>query len=272
MAERQRAPARRRRARAAVASLPHAAPRIALGRFAPTRRSLLVGLGVLAIATGTYAVARQTSAFAVKHIEVRGGTALLRHDVRRALASFRGTNLLGLDGTAVVRRVEALPTVRSAEYDRSFPHTLRVRVVPEKPVAVLRRGKSSWLVSARGRVIARLRPHAEGPLSRIWVPRRTAVRPGTILGDASGGSAARLLALAARFPARIAVVSLAHDELVFHLRSGIELRLGAPTDVRLKLAIARRALRVLPPGATYVDVSVPGRPVAGAESQVSGRD
>jgi len=48
------------------------------------------------------------------------------------------------------------------------------------------------------------------------------------------------------------------------------LRLGEPTDVRLKLAIARRALRVLPAGATYVDVSVPGRPVAGTDPQVSG--
>ena len=65
--------------------------------------------------------------------------------------------------------------------------------------------------------------------------------------------------------------SLAHDALVFRLRSGLELRLGAPTDVRLKLAIARRALRALPAGATYVDVSVPGRPVAGTDPQLSGR-
>jgi hypothetical protein len=44
----------------------------------------------------------------------------------------------------------------------------------------------------------------------------------------------------------------------------------------LKLAIARQALRALPPDAAYVDVSVPGRPVAGPaavadpNSQVSG--
>jgi hypothetical protein len=51
----------------------------------------------------------------------------------------------------------------------------------------------------------------------------------------------------------------------------VELRLGDPTDVRLKLAIARRALAQLPPGATYLDVSVPGRPVAGADNpQLSG--
>jgi cell division protein FtsQ len=272
VAGRQRAPARPRRARAAVAALPHAAPRLALGRFAPSRRSLAIGLGAAAIAAGTYAVARESSAFAVTHIEVSGGTVQIRHDVRRALAPLRGKSLLSLDGATLVDRVEALPAVVSAGYDRSFPHTLRVRIVPEKPVAVLRRGRSSWLVSARGRVVARLRPHVTGALPRVWVPRRTDVVVGSLLADDAGGKAARILALAARFPAGIRTVSLAHDELVLHLRSGLELRLGEPTDVRLKLAIVRRALRVLPPGSTYVDVSVPGRPVAGTNSQVSGRE
>jgi hypothetical protein len=67
-----------------------------------------------------------------------------------------------------------------------------------------------------------------------------------------------------RFPARVKTVSLVRGELAFNLRSGLELRLGDPTDVRLKLAIARRALEQLPSGVTYLDVSVPGRPVAGS--------
>jgi hypothetical protein len=53
--------------------------------------------------------------------------------------------------------------------------------------------------------------------------------------------------------------------LLFRLRSGLEIRLGRPADVRLKLAIARRALRGLPSGTTYLDVSVPERPVAGTQ-------
>ena len=58
---------------------------------------------------------------------------------------------------------------------------------------------------------------------------------------------------------------MTHGGLVFHLRSGVELRLGDPTDVRLKLAVARRALRGLPAGTAYLDVSVPERPVAGTQ-------
>jgi hypothetical protein len=80
------------------------------------------------------------------------------------------------------------------------------------------------------------------------------------------------LALARRFPAHISTASVVHGELIFRLRSGLELRLGDPTDVRLKLAIARRALGRLPAGAAYVDVSVPERPVAGTDNpQLSSR-
>ena len=48
--------------------------------------------------------------------------------------------------------------------------------------------------------------------------------------------------------------------------SGLELLLGDTRDVALKLAVADRVLRVLPSGMRYLDVSVPDRPVAGAQS------
>jgi cell division protein FtsQ len=263
------AKARAPRARAASLALPRArrpsAP-AALVRFAPSRRSLAVGAGLVALAAGLYAVARQTSAFAISTLEVDGAPAAVQQQVRHSLASLLGTNLLALDGSALERRAEALPTVVSIGYDRAFPHTLRIHVVPERPVAVLHRGKETWLVSARGRVVARIPTGTEPGFARIWVPRKADVAVGAFLAPEVVGTAARTLAVATHFPARIATVSLAHGELVFRLHSGLELRLGEPTDVRLKLAIARRALAQLPPGATYLDISVPGRPVAGSDN------
>jgi len=82
-------------------------------------------------------------------------------------------------------------------------------------------------------------------------------------------TAAHVLGLAAGFPARFTTVSFTHGEITLRLRLGINLRLGEPVDVRLKLAVARRALRVLPAGSTYLDVAVPQRPVAGANPQLS---
>jgi cell division protein FtsQ len=221
------------------------------------------------VAVGAYAAARQTSMFDVTAVEVTGAPAPIRAQVRHAAAPLLGTSLLALDGAALRAQVEALPTVVSVGYDRAFPHTLRLTVVPERPVAVLRQGRTSWLVSARGRVISRVARGGEGGLARVWVAKATAVAPGDILADADGGSAARALAFAGALPARIAVASVSRRQLLFKLRSGFELRLGEPTDLRLKLAIARRALRTVPAGSTYLDVSVPGRPVAGLNPQLS---
>jgi hypothetical protein len=103
------------------------------------------------------------------------------------------------------------------------------------------------------------------------VPAATPVAAGVFLGADQGGAAARALGLAIGFPARIATASLSHGQLVFRLRSGLELRFGDPTDIRLKLAIARHALSLLPAGSAYLDVSVPGRPVAGPNPQLSAR-
>ena len=57
----------------------------------------------------------------------------------------------------------------------------RIRVVPEVPVAVLHRGKETWLVSARGRVLSRIPNLTFGALARIWVPRATDVAAGAFL-------------------------------------------------------------------------------------------
>jgi cell division protein FtsQ len=263
--------------RAAAIALPRA-PRVVRAvprRLLPSRRSLAAGLGLLALAGGAYAAARQTSMFAVARIDVTGASPEVRAQVRRELAPLLGTSLLALDGSALRRRVESLPTVVSVGYDRAFPHGLRLIVVPETPVAVLHRGTDTWLLSARGRLIRRIPNRTQPSLPRIWVPSAVHVQAGAFVQPEGAGTVARALALGAAFTARIATAALQHGELVLELQSGVELRLGDPTDVRLKLAIARRALRLLPTGTAYLDVSVPGRPVAGSSSvtlnpQVSG--
>jgi cell division protein FtsQ len=256
-----------------VATLPRTTwvVRAVPARFLPSRRSLATGFILVALAAGAYVAARQTSTFAVGRIEVSGAPPAVRAQVHRELAPLVGTSLLALDGNALLRRVEALPSVVSAAYDRSFPHTLRLTIVPETPVAILHRGADTWLLSGRGRVIERVPPRTQLLLPRIWVPTATPVSAGAFVLPEAVGPAARALALVVRFPARIATASVARGELVFTLSTGLELRLGAPTDIRLKLAVARRALRVLPSGSVYLDVSVPVRLVAGTNPQVSSR-
>jgi cell division protein FtsQ len=258
-----------------VLSLPRNRPSAVL-RVLPSGRALLIGIAALAIGSGLYGLARETSMFSVRAIEVEGAPPAVAVQVRAALQSFRGTSLLRLQGAAVVRRVESLPTVVSASYDRDFPHTLRVRVVAEQPVAVLRRGVSSWLVSARGRVMGAVDPKRHPRLSRIWLVATTQIETGALLDDEDGGAAARALASFAGSGVATRVVwARAHSgTLTVGLRSGLEVRFGPTADLPLKLAIVKAILPAFAApsagGPTYLDVAVPERPVAGKNSQPGG--
>ena len=227
-------------------------------------RTLAAAAAAVAAAGLGYVLARETPLFAIQRIDVAGAPTDVEAQVRAAVAPLRGRSLVGLDGNALLRRVAGLPTVLSARYDRAFPHALRLVVRAERPVAVLRRGLGAWLVSARGRVIGSVGRRADPQLPRIWLPTGVAADPGSILGERAGGLQARALGaiLATGFVPRIATVTARGGALVLALRNDVELRLGRPESLRLKLMIARRVLPTLPSG-TYLDVGVPERPVAG---------
>ena len=271
--ERVRVAAKRRgrqlRAQAEAVALPRGATRSRSGkrvrsRLLPSTRSLLVGLAIAAAGIGAYVLARETSAFAIRQVEVSGVSGPVAVQVQQVLRPFVGTSLVGLSGGKVESAVEGLPSVVSASYDRAFPHTLKITVVAEHPVAVVRRGAGAWLVSARGRVVERVARNYQPALPRIWLPLKTDLSAGAFLVAEQGGDAARALSFTSRFPFKIRSVANAAGSLVFHLDSGIDLRLGDASDMPLKLAVARRALRQLPTGATYLDVGLPERPVAGS--------
>ena len=258
-----------------VLSLPRRRPP-AVVRLLPSGRALLIGLAALSIGLGLYGLARETSMFAVRTIEIQGAPPSVAAQAHTALLSFEGTNLLRLNGAAVIRRLESLPTVVSATYDRDFPHTLRVRVVAEQPVAVLRRGVSSWLVSERGRVMGTVDPKRYPRLPRIWLSAATQIETGALLADEEGGAAARALAAFAGSGVAPRVLwARAHGgTLTVALRSGLEVRFGPLSDLPLKLAIVKAILPALAApsagGPTYLDVAVPERPVAGTNSQPGG--
>lgn len=240
----------------------------------PSPRSFAVGLALLVLAVGAYLGARTTSVFAVRQIDVAGGSPLARAQVRDALRAVEGRSLLEVDAHLLDRRLSKVPQVSSIRFDRAFPHTLSVVVVPERPVLLLRQGKTGWVVSANGRVMRRVTNTRISSLPRMWVPPRVRVVVGETLEPQSGGIAASVFAplAVAHFPARVQFVRAGARELTLVLRSRMEVRLGTGDDLHVKLAIARRillAVGALPGG--YLDVSVPERPVVRSpESQVSG--
>ena len=265
------APRRRSTARTAVLPARRRAPELV--RLAPSGRSILLGLALLVGAAVLYVGARQTSVFAVRTIDVRGGTPVLRAQVRAALGETLGRSLLRVDGGTVTNAVAPIPGVRSFTFDRSFPHTLRLVIRPERPVLVLRRGPDAYLVAASGRVLRTLRQPRLSGLPRLWANRDAKLAVGAVLPpELAAGAAALAATSGVGLPTGVHEVRT-HKELTLVLGSGFQVRLGEVGDLRLKLAIARRILRATGAATTaggYVDVSVPERPVLAANTQVGG--
>ena len=233
-------------------------------RFVPSGRSLLVGIGILIAIGVAYFVAFSTSVFAVERIEVRGAPPPVARQVERATRDLSGQSLVALDADEVEGTLRALPTVAAVSVDRAFPHTLVVRVAPERPVAVVRRGRSSWLVTGAGKVIRRIKTGTVRSLPRLWLAKGATIRLGGIV-PAGWVPATRALAEAhsVGLASRVKGIRPEGNELTLVLRRGIEIRLGRAVEVGLKLTVAAKVLRLVDSGTSYVDVSVPQRPVAG---------
>ncbi len=259
---------RRRRAPARAHALPlpgRRARALRLARWLPSGLSLAIGFALLAAAIGAYLIARETSVFAVQRVDVEGAPPALAAQIRSALAPLDGKSLVSFSRSDADRRLVGFPQIARVSYDRDFPHTLLVQVSVEQPVAVVRKASDGWLVAASGRVLAALQPGSYLPLPRIWLAAETEV---TVGAPVATGDAIRVAAALrdAHFPGR--VLSVRDDgggKLMLQLASGREVRLGDGSNLPVKLAVAA-AILPRSVGASYVDVSVPTRAVAGYAS------
>jgi cell division septal protein FtsQ len=243
------------------------------------RRAVLIGACVVALLGLLYLGARETPVFALRTVEVEGAPADVRQAILQSLEETRGTSLVSLDGDAVVRRLEAVPSVQSVTYDRAFPHALRLVVVPEKPVAVVNQASNLWIVSVRGRVIGGTSAAEAPDLPRIRYLPDAPLTAGQFVADEGTKT---ILAALSEAPKRMLLpihsARLEDGELTLVLAGEGETRplllLGEPVDVGTKLRVAALVLRKLDyeeRGAlAYLDVTLPDRPVTSANPIVSG--
>jgi cell division protein FtsQ len=254
---------------------PHGVPALR----GPWRRAALIGVGILAGLGLLYVGARETPVFALRTVEIQGAPPKVRQAVLQSVEETRGTSLVSLDGDAVVRRLEALPSVRSVSYDRAFPHTLRLVVFPEQPVAVVNQASNLWTLSVRGRVIGRTSAAEAADLPRLRYLPEAPLAAGQFVSDA--GTKTVLAALAEtprRMPLPIHSARFEDGELTLVLAGEAGTRplllLGEPDDVGTKLRVAALVLRKLGDderaALSYLDVTLPDRPVASSNPLVSG--
>lgn len=224
------------------------------------RRAAIVALAAAALGLGYFGWFRDSSLVRVEEVTVTGLTTRDAARVRAALElAAREMTTLHVRRDELERAVAGYPAVRDLRVRAEFPNALAVEVVEHRPVALLSPGRVP--VAADGTVL-------RGVPVEHALP---SVRAGTrIDGGRIGGDLARALVLVAgTAPAPLLerVRRVGRDRgrgLVAELRDGPRVYFGDATRLRAKwLAAARVLADPGSAGATYVDVRLPGRPVAG---------
>ena len=240
---------------------------------APSARTVGVVARIVAALGPLYLGARETPVFALRELEVSGVSPAVQRSVEAAAKPYVGESLVALDQDELRRQLQSLSTVRSVRMDRAFPHTLRIAVVSERPLAVVRRGPDAWLVSEHGRVIRELDRGGETPhecVDRVGHESRVG---GTVADEELRAVLDALRRVPSAFPARVSRARVEDEEVTRVLAGGAELILGERTSLPLKLAVAAQVLSTLTAAERgelgYLDVTVPARPVGGSKSQLS---
>lgn len=223
------------------------------------RRRMIALLAACAVLAAGYQFwLRDSSLVSVDDVTVTGLTTKDAPRVRAALASAAHTmSTLNVDRADLERAVAAYPVVRELEVRPDFPHGLAIRVVEHRPAALV----DGLPVAGDGTILRGL--PVEGSLPTIE-------SPGALEGD-------RLTDPAALHSARIAggaptalrprleqVELRSGDGIVVEMRDGPELIFGDARQVRAKWIAAASVLADPDSaGASYIDVTLPGRPAAG---------
>jgi len=227
------------------------------GRVVRRRALALAALGATLVA-GYLFWLRDSSLFAVTDVEVTGVTANKVEVIAALTDAAEDMTTLHVRDDELADAVQPFPSVASISADTSLLHGLEVRVTERLPVAEARLGGEVLPVSGDGFVLVGL--EADGPLPRLEASARGA------LLDPDGAAQAAILGAAPRElreRLRAASWDQASGGVVVELAGAPEVRFGDSERAEEKWKALAAVIAEGASDATYIDVSVPERPVAG---------
>lgn len=252
----------------------------ALARRRP-RILLSLALTVLfvVVPAGVYAWGRTSSTFNVRQVQVVGSQRVSQKAALRLLKDrFMGRNLFTIGAADVSRALQPLVYLASAKVDRRFPSTLVVRVREFRPGAYVLWSGRWYLVSDDGHVLADVAAEKRSPAVALASPPAK-LKPRLLAVQATGPlqlravisqpaildalTVARAMPVAIR--AKIQRVRDTEAGMRVVLRDGLMIDLGSVDRLEAKILSMQavtgyyRKKHVKP---TYVDVSLPDRPLA----------
>jgi cell division protein FtsQ len=226
------------------------------------RARVVTSIAAVLVVVGGFGFWLRTSSLVrVKQVTVTGIDGRQAGAIRDALISAAlDMTTLAVDDGRLLDAVSTYPVVRSLRASADFPHRLRIDVNAYEPIAAVRsRGGATTAVSGDGTLL-RGTPTKGLPVVAVKVSPG-----GSRVGSANDLQAIRLLAAApAPLRARVEHVYRGPRGLDLSVADGPKLLFGGAERPRAKWSAVVSVLAdETARGATYVDVRIPERPVAG---------
>lgn len=225
------------------------------------RRAIAAALALVVLFGGYMLWFRNLPLFSIDEVTVTGATTNAPA-IKKAIEQVSGDmTTLHLDDAELRGTVAHFPTVASVGASTSFPHTLHVTVTERLPVAFVKVGDRRTAVSADGYLL----------LGASFDPKHLPRIEGSPTNGArlDGDAAAQAAILGATpAPLRDQITRADWDDeqggVVVDLDGGPDLRFGDGSRARDKWTAAVAVLSSSEHGSpSYLDVSVPDRPVSG---------
>lgn len=227
------------------------------------RRRLRVVLGIAVLLTVLTPLAfwlRSSSLVAVERVTVTGIEGRQAGAIRQALTQAAlDMTVLDIRPEALRSAVDPFPVVRSLRTRTDFPHGLAIAVNAYEPVAAVRSGASVTAVAFDGTL---LRGTATRGLPVVHI--RTTPGGDRIEDRNALGAVGVLAAAPPALRARVARVYRGQHGLAATVQGGPKLYFGGAARLAAKWGAAAQVLaHRTSRGASYVDLRIPERPVAG---------
>lgn len=232
-----------------------------MARFARRRmRVVLIAAVLIAALVPLGLWLRDSSLVGVTDVEITGIEGPQAARVRAALTTAaRDMTTLHVRKEVLLSAAQPYPIVHSVKADADFPHKLKITVNAYEPVAVLQVGDGRTAVASDGTL---LRGSPTSDLPTITV---RATPGGSRLGAGPARREVKLLGAApSALRARVERVVNSSHNLIAIMSQGPKLYFGDGGRPTAKWAAAARVLSdSRARGASYIDLRLPERPVAG---------
>ena len=113
----------------------------------------LAFLTMITLIASLVAVILLTPAFNVNNIEISGNNMVSDEEIIMAGGLSKNVNILNVDTDAAEKNIKSLPYIKKAEIKRSFPDTIKIKVMEEVGVAYFTTKNGYVIISSDGKCI-----------------------------------------------------------------------------------------------------------------------